>query len=65
MNVIELLIGAVAILAGILLWWLAMPRDGQVRWWLGGDAMQASYAVAVLSILAFGMANIVTGLVPG
>jgi hypothetical protein len=65
MNVVELLIGVSSVLASILAMWLALPRDGQVRGFLRSDTMQASYAVIVLGIFAFGVVNIVTGLVPG
>ena len=64
MNVVEVLIGLGAIVASILALWIALPRDGRARAWLRGDTRQAMYAVMVLSIFAYGMANIVTGLVP-
>jgi hypothetical protein len=64
MNVLEILIGLGAIAASVLALWIALPRDGQIRAWLRGDTRQALYAVMVLSIFAYGMANIVTGLVP-
>lgn len=64
MHVIEVLIGVGAILVSVLALWLALPRGGQVRSWLRSHNRQAMYAVMVLSIFAYGMANIVTGLVP-
>ncbi len=64
MNVVEVLLGLGAIAASVLALWVALPSGGQVRGWLRGDTRQALYAVMVLSIFAYGMANIVTGLVP-
>jgi hypothetical protein len=64
MNVLEILVGVGAIIASGLALWVAMPTDGQARGWLQGDTRQSLYAVMVLSIFAYGIANIVTGLVP-
>jgi hypothetical protein len=65
MNVLEVLIGLGAIVASVVALWVALPRDGgQVRGWLHSDTRQALYAVMVLSIFAYGITNIVTGLVP-
>ncbi len=64
MNVVEVLIGLGAVAASVLAWWVGLPSGGQVRSWLRSDTRQALYAVMVLSIFAYGMANIVTGLVP-
>jgi hypothetical protein len=63
-NVVEVLIGVGAIVMSVLALWIALPREGQVRSWLRSHTNQALYAVMVLSIFAYGMANIVTGLVP-
>jgi hypothetical protein len=63
-NVIEILIGVGAILLSVLAWWIALPREGRVRSWLQSHTRQALYTVMVLSIFAYGMAYIVTGLVP-
>jgi small neutral amino acid transporter SnatA (MarC family) len=65
MNVVEVLIGVSAIIVSVLVMWIALPRGGQVRAWLRGDTKEALYVITALSILAFGVANIVTGLVPG
>jgi hypothetical protein len=64
MNVAEVLLGLGTVAASILALWIALPRDGQVRRWLRGETMQALYAVMVLSIFAFGVVYIVTGMVP-
>jgi hypothetical protein len=64
MQVLEILIGLGAIVVSLLALWIALPRDGQVRSWLLTDNRQALYAVMVLSIFAYGMANVVTGVVP-
>jgi hypothetical protein len=63
-NVVEVLIGVVAIVVSVLALWIALPKGGQVRSWLRSHTRQALYAVMVLSIFAYGMTNIVTGLVP-
>ena len=65
MNVAELLIGVGAILVSVLVMWVALPHEDQVRWWLRGDTRETVYVVTALSIFAFGVANIVTALVPG
>jgi hypothetical protein len=64
MNVVEVLIGVGAIVASYLALWIALPRGGRARAWLRGDTAEALYAVMVLSIFAYGMVNIITGLVP-
>jgi hypothetical protein len=64
MNVVEFLIGVGAVVVAVLALWIALPKEGQVRRWLQNDTNQALYAVMVLSIFAYGLANIVTGLVP-
>ena len=64
MNVVEVLVGLGALVASALALWVALPSTGQVRGWLRSDTRQALYAVMVLAIFAYGMTNIVTGLVP-
>jgi hypothetical protein len=64
MNFVEILVGVGAVLLSGLALWVALPTGGQVRSWLRGDTNQALYAVMVLSIFAYGIVNIVTGLVP-
>ena len=65
MNIGELLFGIGLVAASILGFWIALPRDGQVRPFLRNDQAQAYFAVSVLGALAIGVINIITGLVPG
>jgi hypothetical protein len=64
MNVVEILIGVGAVFVSGLALWVALPTGGKARDWLQGDTRQSLYAVMVLSIFAYGIANVVTGLVP-
>lgn len=46
--------GAGAFLLGVLAFWIALPRRGQVRGFLKSDNMQAYYTVAMIVLVAFG-----------
>jgi hypothetical protein len=60
----NLLLGFGLLAASALATWTAYPRDGQVRPFLRNDAMQAYLVVLIIGALAFGIVNIVAGLVP-
>jgi hypothetical protein len=64
MHVQEILLGMAFIGAASLAWWIALPRDGEVREFLRNDQVQAYYAVAILGSYGIGLANIITGLWP-
>ena len=66
MNIGELLSGIVMVAASVGALWFALPKeDGQVRPFLRNEHAQSYFAVAILSLLALGMVNIITGLAPG
>ena len=46
MNLGEVLLGACLVVASILAFWIALPREGVVRPLLRNDAVQAYYAVS-------------------
>ena len=46
--------GAGALLLGVLAFWIALPRRGQVRGFHKSDDMQAYYTVAMIVLVAFG-----------
>ena len=56
-------IGVVLVVVSGLAFWLAFPRDGQVRSFLRSDRAQAYYTVGMLGALIGGMLNLVLGLV--
>lgn len=62
MSGAELLVGAVVLAVGILGFLIAMPRDGQVRSFLRNDDVQAYYTVTMIVLVAFGVVNVVTGI---
>ena len=65
MNVTEILIGVSSLVASFVALRLALPGgDGKVQRWLGGDTGQSLYAMLVLVFAAFGISQIVTGVVP-
>jgi hypothetical protein len=65
MNFAELAIGVGALVLAFLALWVALPGpDRKVKRWLVGDWPQAGYVVAILGIAAFGLVNIITGVVP-
>ena len=64
MNLQEILLGVCLVVASGLAFWIALPRDGQVRPFLRSDTLQAYYTVAILGLFTVGLANIITGLVP-
>ena len=51
----QLIAGGVVLVASVLGFWVALPRDGEVRSFLRNDAVQAYYAVAVLGGFAGGL----------
>ena len=59
----QILVGAVFLVAFGLAVWLALPRDGKVRSFLRNDQVQAYYTVAVIAVLAVGLINVVFGLI--
>jgi hypothetical protein len=58
----DLLIGVGFLVFAGLAFWVALPRDGQVRSFLRNDHVQAYFTVAILGAIAFGLVNIFTGL---
>jgi hypothetical protein len=54
MSGAELLVGAVVLAMGIFGFWIALPRDGQVRSFLRNDNAQAYYTVTLIVLVAFG-----------
>ncbi len=65
MNVTEILTGVISLVASFFALRLALPgSDGKVQRWLGGDTGQSFYAMFVLVLAAFGISQIVTGVVP-
>lgn len=65
MNATEILIGIGSLVAAYFALRLAMPgSDGKVQQWLRGDTSQACYAMLILMLAAFGVSQIVTGVVP-
>jgi hypothetical protein len=64
MNIGELLLGIGLVVTSTLGFWIALPRDRQVRPFLRNDHAQAYYAVSMLAALALGLINIIRGLVP-
>ena len=53
MNVGAIVLGVCLVVASILAFWIALPRDGQVRWFLRNDYAQAYYAVSTLGLLSW------------
>jgi hypothetical protein len=65
MNIAEVLIGLVSLTLAALTLWVALPgSDGKARSWLGNDTRQSIYVVAILTLSAFGVSQVITGLVP-
>jgi hypothetical protein len=54
--------GAGALLLGALAFWIALPRRGQVRSFLKGEAAQAYFTVAIIVLVAFGGVNLFRGI---
>jgi uncharacterized membrane protein YidH (DUF202 family) len=61
----ELLIGIVLIAVGSLLYAIGRARDGQVRSFLSSDGAQAYYAILVIGLVAYGLVNLMTAVIPG
>jgi hypothetical protein len=59
----ELLIGAVLLVASSVAFWFALPRGGEVRSYLRNDKVQAYYTVAILGAFVLGLLNVVLGLI--
>ena len=64
MNLQEVLLGTALIGAATLGWWIALPRDGEVRAFLRNEHVQAYYAVAVIGGYGIGLANVISGVWP-
>ena len=60
---LELLGGAIFLAASLLGFWVALPKDGQVRHFLRNDHVQSYYAVALEAAFVFGILNLVLGAV--
>jgi hypothetical protein len=58
-----LIAGVVVLVASVLGFWFALPRDGEVRSFLRNDAVQAYYTVAVLGGFAGGLLYTILGLI--
>ena len=58
-----LLIGIALFVAGVIAFWMALPRDGKVASFLSNPTTQAYYVVAILAAMSVGLLNIVLGLV--
>jgi hypothetical protein len=61
----EILLGIGLVAASALAFWIALPRDGQVRPFLRSDSAQAYTAVFIIGAMGLGLISIVAGLVPG
>jgi hypothetical protein len=55
-------IGLVMLVAGVIGFWLARPRDGQVVSFLKQDSVQAYYVVALLGATSVGALLVFLGL---
>lgn len=55
--------GLVLLVASILAYWVALPRDGQVREFLRNEHAQAYYSVALVGGLVAGSIITVLGIV--
>jgi hypothetical protein len=42
--------------------WIALPRDGQVRSFLRNDQVQAYYTIGIIVLFGLGVVNIALGL---
>ena len=61
MTEIEFLAGTLLLAASIVGFWLALPKDGQVRPFLRNDHVQSYYVVALLGAFVFGILNVGLG----
>ena len=55
-------LGAVLIVISLVALWGALPRNGEVRPFLRGDGLQATYTLAMIAALTFGILALVVGL---
>jgi hypothetical protein len=63
MSVTTIIFGAAALVIGLLGFWIALPRDGQVRSFLRNDDVQAYYVVITIVVAAMGAVSLLSGLV--
>ena len=56
-------VGAVLLVASVMAFWFALPKDGEVRKYLRNDQVQAYYTVIILGGFVIGLLNVVLGLV--
>ena len=57
----EFLIGVGFLVTSAFAFWLALPRDGEVRKFLQNDHVQAYYTVAMVAFLVIGLINVLLG----
>jgi hypothetical protein len=62
MVAVELLVGAVFLIASVSAFWFALPRGGEVRGYLRNEQVQAYYAVALVVGFIVGVGSLVLGL---
>jgi hypothetical protein len=60
----EVLLGVILVAASGFAFWSALPRDGKVRPFLRNEHAQTYFCVVTIAAFAFGIVNIVIGLVP-
>jgi hypothetical protein len=52
---LEIIASVLMVVASVLAFWFALPKDGQVRGYLRNDQVQAYYAVALLGTFVGGL----------
>ena len=62
MNFVDMLLGIGLLAASTLALWVSLPREGQVRPFLRSGTVQAYFTVFLLGAFAWGIVNILTGL---
>jgi hypothetical protein len=60
---LELIVSLGVLVASLLGFWFALPRDGKVRGFLRNDHIQAYYTVALIAGFAGGLLYTVLGLI--
>jgi hypothetical protein len=58
----QVIAGLGLVVASVLGFWIALPRDGHVRGFLRSDHIQAYYTVTLLGAFVIGVLNLGLGL---
>lgn len=62
MAAVELIVGAIMVVASLFAFWMALPKGEEVRPFLRNEHAQAYYTIAIIGVFFYGMVNLIVGI---